>query len=330
MRLAYVMVLLVCTLIVSRFSGDVFKKLDNSLTLDSQKVYVLIRGDIDQKKIEDILQNKLVSGITYYLGWSRLNPQEGVYDFAVLHKVVGLVAKAHKKINIGVLPGRWSPLWVGGTGAKYMGWIHQDNYVESGKEENSKAPVPWDEKYLSHYFEFLHNFKLALLPDMEYVNSIAITGGSNTNGIETNFIADQQEMNRVGFNFNNYTTNWKKIISEFKQEFPSTVLTLSIHNIYGDERTDRVSKDLIRYIENDDKIKVAALAFTDDAWFRKGNQYADLVLKEQPNKIVLQSIKIYSKKDNESGFKAMMKKGVAIHPAWIEVWGEDVEKGYLN
>ncbi|MNQ69411.1 hypothetical protein D3C85_840050 [compost metagenome] len=75
---------------------------------------------------------------------------------------------------------------------------------------------------------------------------------------------------------------------------------------------------------------VSALAFTEDNWFKPGNLYADLYFKQPADSPKsLQTMKTYSKPNDEEGFHSMLNKANSINPTWLEVWGVDADQ-YLN
>jgi hypothetical protein len=296
----------------------------------STPIFVIVRSNTSDIALKNIFNSPLVKGVTFYIGWSKLNPKEGEYNFSALEKVLKLAKKSNKKINFGVLTGRWSPEWLKNKGVNYVRWIHSDNYVENGVSEQVVAPVPWDSLFNAFFNKFLNNLKLIIDKNEIHFNAIDITGGSNTNGIEVNFISSDDELKRIGFSKNKYIVNWEK---SYLRLFPNITLTLAIHDTYGSNRTNYISKELIKYckLKVHSKIKIAAYAFTDEKWFNKGNSYADLVLDLAPKQIVLQSIRVYSNKENsKKGFVNMIKKADVIQPAWLEIWAEDYNAGLLN
>jgi hypothetical protein len=295
-------------------------------------IYAVVRGAYNEAKLDQILSQNCISGITYYFGWSRVNPDKDKFDFSDLVLTINKVKSKGKKINLAVLPGRWSPKWIFDSNVKTMNWVHDDGYVEDGKSVLSKAPIPWDPVYLNNFFELLRKLSPIVEENGRTVNSIAITGGSNTNGLEVNLIGKDVELSRIGFNMTVYENNWKRLIDEFVKDFPHTNFTLSIHNMYGSKRTDQVSRDLITYVNTAYKkrIKIAALAFSEESWFKPGNKYADLVLDFPGEDIVLQAIKIYSKERGFSSFKEMLTRSSEINPKWIEIWGEDICYGMIK
>ncbi|KFF02444.1 beta-galactosidase [Flavobacterium reichenbachii] len=295
-------------------------------------IYAIIRGNISDANLNQIFKNSAIKGVTYYVGWSKLNPQKNNYDFSSLTKILTLAEKYNKKVNLGVLTGRWSPKWLENNKVKYLYWNHFDDYVEKGNIEESKAPIPWDKNFCQYFETFLVKLKEIVDVNQKTFNAIEITGGSNTNGIETNFICSDDELKRVEFNFLKYTNNWKKIIDNFSKLFPNIILTLAIHDSFGSQRSQESANELINYcnLKYTQRIKIAAYAFTEEEWFNRGNQYADLVLKLPSKDIVLQSIKIYSIKSTNVNFEKMLFKASEIKPAWLEIWGEDVINKFLD
>src|SRR5215813_10783206 len=93
----------------------------------SLPVFVVLRGQ-DMNRLDEFAACPNVSGITLYFGWSVIEPKLGVYDFS---RVISSIEKANvhgKKVNLAILPGRWSPAAVLQT-AHTMHWQQKDTYV---------------------------------------------------------------------------------------------------------------------------------------------------------------------------------------------------------
>ncbi|NML29120.1 hypothetical protein [Zoogloea dura] len=296
----------------------------------SVPVYAILVGpDVDNA--EAILNMPCVDGVTVYIGWKRLEPKRGVFQFEKIENLIDLARKKKKKINFGFLAGRWSPDWLQGLNVRYVTWTHVDAYVEDGVERASSAPVPWDPVFKSEYIRFIKAVS-GVVDQPDVVNSVSIVGGSNTNGLEVNFIAQDAEMSRVGFSKEKYIEAWKDFSSAYVENFKRVSLTLAVHEQYGSGRSADVSKDLIAFVRGKvaDRFYPMALAFTEEGWFRAGNSYADLVLGEGAGHFALQAIKVYSGKARRIGFDAMMDRALLYRPRWLEVWSKDVSVGWLS
>ncbi|WP_316633674.1 beta-galactosidase [uncultured Flavobacterium sp.] len=69
-------------------------------------VFAIVRSNISDVSLTEIFKNPKVDGVTYYVGWSKLNPQQNIYDFSSLNKILAFSKRYKKKINLGVLTGR--------------------------------------------------------------------------------------------------------------------------------------------------------------------------------------------------------------------------------
>jgi hypothetical protein len=249
-----------------------------------------------------------------------------------LLKILEAAKNHNKKVNIAFLTGRWSPKWIYDIGATATQWDHTDNYTANDSNTPSKAPVPWDEVYKSNFYRMLDQASMEISPYKDTINSVSITGGSNTNGIEMNFIGPTREMKRIGFTYEKYIANWKSLTNKFSTTFIDYQLSLAVHTHFGPNRTKKASIQIINNARSTlgDRLIISALAFTEDNWFKPGNLYADLFFKQPAESFrSLQTMKTYAKPDEEKGFHSMLNKANSIKPTWLEVWGVDADK-YLN
>lgn len=302
---------------------------EKSLALD---IYPVVRSDVGLAG--RMMSNRCTAGVTFYTGWSKVEPIEHKFDFEGIQGVLK-TAQAHgKKVNLAVLPGRWSPVWAFDGRGPAMKWMHKDAYVESGRAAASKSPLPWNAEFRKSFDEMIVALADAVAPYRSSINSVAITGGSNTNGIEMNFIGSDRDLRAADFDAKVYAQNWKQLVDLYAKNFVGVNLTLAVHTMYGSQRTSKISEDVLEYAKSKLKnnLQVAALAFTDDSWFSIGNEYADLVLsnREKFGAPVLQAIKIYSKDQSKSRYLSMIQRATEIRPAWLEVWAEDVRPGYFD
>lgn len=273
------------------------------------------------------LENKCLAGITYYVGWRKLEPVEGEFNFEGIEDLLRSARQHKKKVNLALLTGRWSPDWVHGR-TREVKWFHNDTYTANDINIRSEAPVPWDSTYHAYLHRLLTEAATRVLPFKDVINSISITGGSNTNGIEMNFIASDYELKKVGFTKETYIDSWVSLARDYHEIFPGIPLSIAVHTQYGSMRTSEISEEIIKRSKvflKDDLI-LSALAFTDEDWFKRGNLYADLILAEPATqRKSLQSIKKYSLLNQAEQFNLMLIKAEKIAPSWVEVWADDVD-----
>jgi hypothetical protein len=296
-------------------------------TQDSSIKHIAILRDYEVGTLlNSALNLTCIQGVTVYFGWRALEPQKGVLQLDTLLAAINAAHEAGKDINIAVLTGRWVPDYVlQDPSIPQLTWTQHDSYTENGELSQATAPVPWGATYDTYFSDFIGRLSNAL--DGLPINSVSITGGSNVNGLETDLIAGDSEIKRIGFTRGNYEHGWKSFIDAFATSFPSTRLTLALNDTFGSHRRTDIPQDLISYASAryGDRIYAQTDAFTGAAWFNPDNQYAGLVLDGMTSGAVFQAIEIYSYSDDLSGYEAMLAKARSYHPTWLEIWNADVK-----
>jgi hypothetical protein len=302
--------------------------LDAALAQQSSvPVFVILRGG-DDRRIDEFAACPNISGITLYFGWSVIEPQVGAYEFSRVTSAVKRAQLHNKQVNLALLSGRWSPPAVLQT-ARTMHWAQKDGYVEDNVRRRAIAPVPWDPTYVAAFSKVI-----AALGDAmknERLNSVAITGGSNTNGIEMDLIGSDAELQKSGFGAAKYIAAWRHFIDAYAAAFPGEILTLAVHNQFGQSRNQDIPAQIETYArwQLGRRFYPTAFAFTGASWFRGGDPYVDLLMRyQQNNHFGLQSLTVYSKTKDTRGFQLMIERARQLHPAWLEIWPDDVRQGY--
>ena len=285
----------------------------------------ILHSDEVQTSLSSTLKEDCIQGVTIYFGWRDLEPNKGDLQITMLLAAIDSASQAGKMINVGILPGRWVPDYVmQDPSVPKMHWMQQDTYTEDGQISQAEAPIPWNPIYRSYFIDFIDRLSIALrgLP----INSIAIAGGSNVNGLETDLIADDSELQRIGFTKDVYEQGWEEFIDAFAQSFPSTVLTLALHDTFGSEQRTDIAQDLMDYgrAKYGDRIYAQTDAFTGASWFNQRNQYAGLVLNEIKPGGTFQALEIYSQLGDLDGYEQMLAKADRYQPAWLEIWNDDI------
>lgn len=312
------------------FSFFSFLLLGNPSFANELDVYIVITSGRSDS-LERVFSDPCISGVTLYVGWSRLQPEENQYDFSILKNALDLAVRNNKKVNIGLLTGRWVPQWVFKKQIEFVEWDHVDGYVEDGISRKAKAPVPWDKNYLQYFSEFLSEASFLINTYESAINSIAITGGSNTNGLEANFYMPMAAIGKTSFSFSKYKNNWEYLIDMYENLFPGIPKTFAVHEQFFGFRDSSISKYLVNYgvKKYGKKFIPQVLAFTEEDWFKEGNSYADLViLRPSGSDFVLQSIRTYSKSNDFERFEKMKNKAKLFNPLWLEIWLDDFLSGY--
>jgi hypothetical protein len=145
------------------------------------------------------LQN--LQGVTLYLSWSRFQEKQNINgsspsDFSAIDDVLPLVSKYDKKLNIGLLPGCWSPSWL--QPLLQFPLFHWS--TEPGG--CSGSPVSWDLDYLDQFKSAVQSLAahLKTSPYLSSIGYINVTGPSLTNGLEMNIPLNRPDYCQLGAN----------------------------------------------------------------------------------------------------------------------------------
>lgn len=297
---------------------------------DAIPVFAVVRSN-ELQKIDPILKSSCVAGVTLYWSWRMLEPKKDEYALSDLDSILARLARSNVPVNLAVLPGRWSPAWLKAEGVPYMSWEHRDSYVEDGVARDSLAPVPWNETYLSR-FELMMGHVFGVASRYKNVKSIAVTGPSNTNGLEAALIGADSELRRVGFDQDEFVSAWIRMAKKFASFGGGMKLTVALHERFGDKRIPEVGRRLDRELKAvlGDRYIPMLLGFEGKPWFVDRNGYAGLILEKGTARGAVQAIRKYSGSEGKSGLDAALKRAGEIKPAWFEVWADDVLDGLLS
>lgn len=294
-------------------------------------VYAVVRSP-GFPRIPELGSHRCITGLTLYFSWRELEPGPGRYQFELLDGAVEQVLRQGMKVSLAVLPGRWSPAWLKDTGMGYMSWSHSDSYVEDGKNRAATSPIPWHPVFLDRFSEFVRALERHLRAKAYPVNSIAITGPSNTNGLELAVVGGDNDLKQAGFTDAAFVAAWKRMIDAYAS-MPAPILTLALHDQIGPKRRADLARQISAYARSrlGARYVPMLLAFEGKSWFNSGNPYAGLMLKaDSAADGALQMIKIFSNGQRRDEFDQSMRRAEVLRPQWLEIWQEDVKPGYLE
>lgn len=295
-------------------------------SVNQPNIFSIVRSSDPPSAMDASLASQCATGVTLYFGWSAVEPAPGVYDFSRVISSITRAQSAGKLVNLAILPGMWSPQFILADGTiSQMDYVVQDDYTGSGQAINASSPVPWDPTYQASFVDMVQHLGESLKGF--HLNSIAVTGGSNVNGLEMLAVGSDAELTSIGFNKTSYEAGWKEDIDAYAAAFPDTILTLAVHDQYGSQIRYDISQDVLSYSmqKYGNLIYPQSDAFTGQAWFNPSNPYADLVLGNNVNgQIALQTLEMYSNVPDPNGFQQMIAQAEVYRPGWLEVWSDDL------
>lgn len=291
-------------------------------------IYAVIRSH-EMAYLDDLKNIECIHGLTIYYSWRELERIEGKYEMEKIENDLKTIKYIGYKVNIGILPGRWSPEWTYSKYKKTFIWNHKDSNVENGIIETSRSPIPWSIEYLNDFLKVQKKL-YEILNNHENINSVSLTGPSNSNGLEVAIIGSNAELNSAEYSDAEMISAWKYIIDKNFEYDKKNKKTIALHIQYGENKTNKISKtidDYAKKINKSDYIPML-LGYNGESWFNKNNLYAGLLFNDDIVDGALQAEKIFSKFSDYKSFEKMYFHSKKIKPKWLEVWAKDIILGY--
>ena len=316
-----------------------------------------------KRKGLNLFAYKGMAGITEYVQWRQLEPEEGKYRF---NGVIWLLrqAKAHgKKLALGVICGRHVPKWYKD---KHPSQVFRYGVVQRREdvgyiERASEAVLPWVDSgpdgattLNTTYFDTFFALLRALAAEIEsqdltqHLMYVAITGPGGGNALEVQWAMPlYDDWQRLGFDSRKqelWVASWAHCAGEFKRVFPNTALGLAITDQYGchaGSTKDKVSAarnvalsrrvlDAVMQGETPETQRIYPMGLWLSHWNRWGDDTHPLcrVLRDRREagfKIGLQG-HLLRHRSLAALEQDTIAKGVEARAAWIEIWYRDILK----
>lgn len=289
-----------------------------------QGLFAVVRNH-GLNRLEELASKQELDGITFYTGMRVVAPRKGEYNFADIDRVLKTAAAHGKKVNLGILPGRWVPEWIYGEGVQKFEWTHDTNLVDPGRSRVA-SPYPWDPQLLKILSAMLREIGNRYTSDPALV-SVQVIGPAMTNGLEANFNMTPEEAAQMGYAPEKLIDAWKQMFRATAEAFPNQRLSWCIHDMYPGKR-DAVPGRAIRdwaYAQYGSRFHLLACYLTHENWFARGNQAVDIWgEKTPPIPAGLQLINIYSyQKHSPEVFRDALRRGLDNGADYLEIFAED-------
>ena len=212
----------------------------------------------DQAKMNALLGDSRINGVSATLTWRQLEPEDGKLDWQALDSLISLLAQHNKGLILRVatcgvdcdVDRSDTPDWVYEDGAKFIGY--KDT---TGKER--KMPIYWDSVYLAKWSNFVR--ALAERYDNNpVIQSVGITGGGS--GISSALIPvpprDKVQFDAIAKTLkSDYNANphqlveeWKYVADLFPSAFKVTRLNFAINPLMPDRSGEEMLDELSDYL----------------------------------------------------------------------------------
>jgi hypothetical protein len=96
-----------------------------------------------------------IDGVTLVFYWNTIETADGVFNWSAVDSQIAAAAAAGKKVNLGVLPGVFTPSWVYAEGAVPFTMTWNDPGWGFPLCSLVPLPVPWDPIYITKWGNFI-------------------------------------------------------------------------------------------------------------------------------------------------------------------------------
>lgn len=218
----------------------------------------------DSAKIEELLSDPRINGLSATFTWNQLEPEETKYNWQTLDNLLDAAGKHNKTVILRVSTNGMdlapdtsdTPKWVYEAGTKSVSYKGADGAEHS-------MPVYWDSTYLAKWSNFVHALGERYDKNAA-IHSVGITGGGVRGGtaIIPDFGTDKVQYDSIderlkkdfGMNPHQLVQHWKYVADLFPSSFKTARLNFDIDpptpNRAGQDMLDEISDYLVyRYGE---------------------------------------------------------------------------------
>jgi hypothetical protein len=195
----------------------------------------------------NLKENQYLSGVYLNARWQDINPEDGVYKFERLDKLISLIKKHTKYYHLTIYPGYSSPAFIYKKGCVQFKAVDPNRYRSTyGKELT--IPLPWDPVYKKYYYQMLAKLaeKYGNDPNLIAVTVVPYSFKSS----ELHLPASRRDIQ----NWEKYPGYKQKLVDEAKSAidkfavlFPKQQLTFELGMLVGAQRSEPEIADIIEY-----------------------------------------------------------------------------------
>jgi hypothetical protein len=197
----------------------------------------LINGVYDLPNLgtiqSSILSNPNIDGIAIRIGWNKLEPTDGTFNWTAVDSMITQASSHGKKASISVLAGSSSPQWLYSEGAPTYKWIWDRAWGPSLCTVVT-MPLPWDPIFQEKWSNFIAAFgaKYNSNPAVSHVKLTGINSDTaetllpisvheSINGGQCMGYDDVANWRAVGYTRVKVENAFLQIADEFYRAFPN-------------------------------------------------------------------------------------------------------------
>jgi hypothetical protein len=192
--------------------------------------------------VKTTLASPKVDGVFVRILWDKIQTNPEGWNWSDLETWFSSSNNTqNKKLSISVIPGKHTPLWVYGAGARSMISKVRDRGYTDDFCKTAVIPVPWDPVYLQAWVRFVHAFG-ERYGDNQLVSLVKFTGinfitaetilphGTEATVADTDcpdiFPNDVETWRNLGYNSDRITDAFKIMLTAFGSAFPNVPIAI--------------------------------------------------------------------------------------------------------
>src|SRR5580704_2823310 len=211
-------------------------------------IMCLLKPDSVQHPFQDLAhdpcwKNPNVQGVSLRSNWDKIEPVEGEFDWSFFDDGVRMAGRTHKKIAMSVTAGVTSPSWVYTAGA-YRFNIRK--LRRRGGSEGMSQPLPWDQKFLTKWGDFVRAF--AARYDHDEHLTYVVMGGPGRRA-ETFFVDSPEDIAQVesSGDLSRWVQGSEKIVDLYGAAFGKTPFIMALGPPVPDDAGKKALKQVVDY-----------------------------------------------------------------------------------
>lgn len=122
----------------------------------------------------NLTDNPYITGVYIITHWRLIEPEDSQFDLSRLDRVIEVVRKQGRYYKLSINPGIYTPEWVYKAGANAFDTVGSNPDRQELYNNKTKIPIPWDEVFLSHYFQALEKISERYKDDANF-RAVAVT-----------------------------------------------------------------------------------------------------------------------------------------------------------
>ena len=194
-------------------------------------------------RIDTVLADPYVSGISVRFGWAALEPSPGDYRWAKVDRALAQARAAGKVVMIRVMAGMFTPDWVKSQ-VRTLRFSDRYLYNPANYPDSVSMPVPWGARYLERWDRFVRAFG-ARYDGAAGLHSVAMSGGGFIG--EMTLPTDVNKWLAAGYTDARLVGAWESIITSYRRAFPLSPITLGIAEPFGSLLPTNVVSPVVSY-----------------------------------------------------------------------------------